>query len=1378
MTYSTTGFTHLHVHTEHSLLDGAGQLVNAVTKVAADGQKALAITDHGNLGGAWKFADYARKAGVKPIIGIEAYLALSADWRKDPDRKNPEDVLVARDDDTAADVDEDERGKNVKSSQKTKAYEHITLLAETPEGWRNLLRMVNESANSFRKKPLMDYDLISQFSAGIIALTGCLGGPVLGPMSRAVQSLTEAEAYRRELDTSDADPEIDASAASAERAAQEHERQARTNLERIIAAVGRENVYVEVMEHGIAHESAALPRMAALAEEYELKLVATNDAHYVYDTDADAHEAWLAIQSGHTLDDEKRFKFHGKGYHLRTEEEMRALRDEDWWQTAVSNTAIVAERCADVIPAPSMRLPKFDVPEGFKDAPAYLVSLIQEGINQKHTGGCPPEVNDRLKTELKVIRKMGFADYFLIVQDVIKWARSDYTAKDWIAYTHGETFDESTRSRKRPIRVGPGRGSAAGSAVSYYLGIVQVDPLENNLLFERFLEPGRKGMPDIDVDFEKARLREVHDYLSLRWGEKRVARIGSFSAAKTRRAIKDAGRVLRIPELGNKLAKLVPVAGGQPFTFTKLDDLHDGPSQAFRDLIEEVGDDAERLVALARGIENTVNGESIHACGTLISDADMDDLVPLRNDRSKVGDGMKAVTQWDGKDVDAYGLLKLDVLGLRNLDIISKAVEFIEQTTGETVDPDNLPSPNTKSNARVDAAWQLLQSGKTAGIFQMESDGMSKLAQAIRPDCLTDLSAIVALYRPGPLSANMHVAYADRKNGLQEISYRGWTSDPVETEALASVLNETQGTMVFQEQIMRLGAVVAGFDAEMRSSLRKAMGKKIRALMDEVGVAFMNNAGQEFTDEDGNVTSPKFSEATAKLLWRDMEGAAEYLFNASHSAAYAQLAYVTAYLKANWPAEYGAAILAIPSSDEKRGAALRALREEGIKVRKPNVNKSLAVTTPLDGKTVILGLAEIKGFGTQSADRIVASRAIDGPFEDLHDLCTRKILTDTTDVNKSENVVSSSDVEALIEAGALDDFGPRLGLMRIARASKAAPCPTPEGEWGVIERSIRQRTRLGVIMGKHPMKILRKQIAAWHVPLGKKLGGTPVQIEQIPDESGQNTLVVGILSSWSETTYSKGRMARFTLESPESTISGVLWDDTLTLMRTTNTIPVVGSIVAVSARVSVREVEVEDEEGNIVETVTTKELSGKQMWALNLDDPDTTPRAAADAVPFDLRTIGDTAPEMPVTRQTSTRRRRAAAPTPTLSKDSAPAAVPTPEPEPEEDDALKPVYIGGKRQIPVVGRSTIASTVMWTREPSMLRRLEMSIQKSDAAFRAFWNPGTTLVLDNETEEPIALVVDVPGRPDQFELPEMMPIPDSEADVIPLEAVLDAGRQTA
>ncbi|KQO98862.1 DNA polymerase III subunit alpha [Leifsonia sp. Leaf264] len=1179
---TTGGFVHLHVHTEFSSLDGMVKIKDGVKLAVADGQPAFACTDHGTVGGAWQLNNACREAGIKPLVGVEVYVAVAPTWQQEPDRTQRDSMLVDRDDESSVDEDAAERGGSKKSDQKRKYYQHLTLFATTPTGWKNLATIMDISEESgYYMKPRIDYTLLKQYSEGIIALTGCLGGPVLGPVSRHVTALNKVIS----------DP---ARAADWQAKADDAMAEARRGLDRVIDAVGHDNVYVEIMEHGIESESIALQAAVDLAAEYNLPVVATNDAHYTHADDHDTHGAWLAVQSGSVLSDPKRFQFHGRGYHLRSEAEMRALRPEPWWQVACDNTVKVAERFDDnVLPVPKLHLPKYPVPDGYADAHSFLKMLIREGAKKRYPDGMTAEIRERLQMETEIVHSQGFDDYFLIVWDLIKWAREDGNLPDWEPIEKG-------------ILVGPGRGSAAGAVMSYCLEIVDIDPLENNLLFERFMEPGRKDMPDIDIDFEKRYVDRVRAYLAYKWGRDKVARIGTHAVAQTKAAIKDAARVLELPDVGNRLTKVI----ANMTTFDELFDLTNGGTEKFRSELAELGENGQTVVDLARKINGTLKGEGIHACGIILSDEPLRGLIPLRRDRSKAASGgLTAVTAWDAPDIVDFpgvGLLKLDVLSIRNLDIVSQAIEFIEETTGEHLDARNLPHPNTKGDSRVDKAYSVLRAGQTAGVFQMESSGMKKVAQDVGPESLNDLSAILALFRPGPLSAGMVDQYSDRKAGTAQVDYSQFTDDPAEQEAIASVLGETYGVWVYQEQLMRLGSVVAGFDAVLRSKLRKAVAKKKADVMAEVTKYFLDGAVQEFRDENGNVTSIKFKRETAEKLMEAMKGSASYLFNASHSAAYAQISYITAFLKANWPAEYGAAILATTSEKERRLAAIDALQEEGVEILPPDVNRSQKVTSP-EGLSVRIGLAEIDKVGQLGEDIVEIRDHAKVPFTGLGTLVTR--LYNVPD----KKAPSIAGLEGLIEAGAMDSFGPRLGQLMVVRALRSnSRLPIPDAEFGILEKSMRQRARLGVSLGEHPLRSLREQMMAWTLPgveldddwrlqkVSRSQGARAKPVNKIPDTHNADVLTAGLLSQWAESPYAKGRRANITLEAAGARIAGVMWDDAL---KTVRNAPEVGSIVAAFGSVQMRSRDVEDEDGNVIETVTTKEMTFRRVFPISLTDP-------------------------------------------------------------------------------------------------------------------------------------------------------------------------------
>ncbi|MBG0738667.1 DNA polymerase III subunit alpha [Paeniglutamicibacter antarcticus] len=1191
-------FVHLHNHTEFSSLDGLSRLKTVAKTAAALGQTAMAETEHGSLAGAWRFTKACQAAGIKPIIGIEIYMSIG-------DRFLRNSEIVDRNDDTTADADDG------KGETKEKRYEHLTLLARNEQGWKNLLALHNKAEESYWYKPRIDYALLKEHGEGLIVLTGCLAGPVAGPLSRAAAT---------------------AAAGDAEKSV-EFASEAKNNLDTLIDCVGKENVYLEIMYHGIGAEQSVLKPIAQLSREYDVPMVVTNDCHYEKDEDSGAHEGFLAVGSKKGLDDPARFKFNGGGYYVKSEQEMLDIKPgSKTWADACAMTQVIADRCDDqVIPTPHQRLPKYPLPEGFTDSNVYLKKLVKDGaVNRygydlatKERIPLSAEVKERLKTELDIIAEMGFPDYFLIMWDVINWCRTDAPIE----------FDNPDAPRKKPILVGPGRGSAAGSAVSYCLRIVGIDPLYNNLLFERFLEPGRAGMPDIDVDFEKARRDEVFAYLAYRWGKGNVARIGTFGVALSKAAIKDAARILKPSgpseeikaqakeffiagergkgatllrdaekvaadraaqkmRLGNKMSDLVPASGEKAYDFAQLTDTKDQAGQAFRDLVDESGEDAQAILELARAFEGVIKNESIHACGFVVSPEPLDELVPLRwaSHAADADPAAPRVICWDGPEVEDYGFLKMDILGLMNLDIVSTALENIEMTTGEHLTMDSIPHPDIKGDPKVDAAFALIAAGNTGGVFQMESGGMVKIAQDVVPESLTDISAIVALFRPGPLAAKVPDRYAARKNGREEVDYDEFTSNKMEQEWIAKVLDDTYGKFVFQEQLMRLGTVISGFDASQRSVLRKAVGKKDAKKMAEVGKMLAAGAEQEFFDESGVLISPKFSAKTAAHMFELMKGSASYLFNASHSAAYAQLAFVTAYLKANWPVEYAAAILAIADKDDKRMNAFWSLKTDGITVLAPDINLSLARTAPVNG-SVQMGLAEVKEVGA-AGHYILAERILNGEFKNLHDVLTRVTVPGKNGTEPTKLPVGA--IQGLIEAGAMDSFGPRLGQLMTLRAAHKSDLSPIDAEWSDVEESTRQRQRLGVSLGTHPLQSLKEEILAWEGPAG----GRATPLHKIADENGEAVLTVGVISMWEEKGYSGGRRANFALESSKVTIQGVMWDRTLSNLRRRGTVPKVGDVVAVSGKVNVRTTSVGDEDVETQETITTKELSIFEVWQI------------------------------------------------------------------------------------------------------------------------------------------------------------------------------------
>lgn len=1408
---STGGFVHLHVHTEHSKQDSIARVTALAQNAAADGQVAIAMTDHGNTGGAYKFVQACKKAGVKPILGIEAYMALTpeADWEPvndaDAAAKDAGVPLAMR---PGVRFQKATRhGMDAESGKaKRVTNNHITILARNEAGWRNLCAITNKAEDSVYYKSLIDYALIKEHGEGLIVLTGCLGGPVASHVAAARRALRILAEDAPEQDVAGAQVEFDAQMD-----------QARTNLGHLIDCVGAENVYVEIMEHGLEAEGIEhIKLLSGLADEFNLRVVATNDSHYIDACDEDAHDSWLvngenARGNKTEKNDPDRWRFNGEGYWMRTAEEMRAIYPKArTWQRACDETLRIAERVEEnVIPDKGLRIPKFPVPadviaewEAGTEAtvadingvehPArkvgrrayrtpsalYLHQLVRQGAAERYGGVNSPEAKalglaSRLNFEFDVITGMGLEDYFLIVWDVLAWARSD---RGLATPEH----PEGVPGQKKPILVGPGRGSAAGSAISYCLWIVMVEPLANDLLFERFLDVARIGMPDIDVDFEAARRDEVYDYLVSRYGAEYIARIGAFQVAKTKRAIKDAARVLSNTPLGEKLAKAVPVHQGSPqgfpVIFEEVIDKETGrpkpnpEAQEFRDMV--AGDPAAaEIVALARSFENVIAGEGIHSAGVIISDEPLTDLIPMRRLRDKKGQIVGVpVALWDGRDIDDFGMLKLDALGLRNLDVVSAAVSHIEHVTGEVIDPDLLPDPDTEGDERVSNSFALLREGRTSGIFQLESSGMTELCEQIAPTEFGDLSALVALYRPGPMGAGMHTRYADRKNGREAVDYRIYTSDEAETAVIESVLGDTFGTCVaegervysatrglmvpiediqigelvqgvdeagrhvlapvtdhidngvrdtvlvrfsggrnirvtadhrilttkgwkpagdlteadsvaapwellgtgdtpglldsqwlrvldvtpqepvqvydltvdgihnfvaegvvvhncaYQEQMMVLAEVVAGFSADQKNRLRKAFSKKDRPAMEALQEVFLTQGQSEMTLDDGT-HKIAFAKNTLLELWRTFDASAEYLFNKSHSAAYGYLAYVTAYLKANWPTEYGAGILGVTDKADKRLLALFALAQEGIEVLPPDVNLSRAKTSPdpHNPSAVRLGLTEIRDVGNNGR-WIEVERDRGGAFTDMRDLMTRvKVPGPDGSLTAKLSVTA---VEGLIEAGAFDSLGlNRMGLMIALRAATAdVDLGGVQAEWSPLEASTRQRIRIGVALGNHPLTAYRDTLRDYVFNertdrWGNIIGGRPAPLHRVAEMPKGNTITLGVLTSWTERTTRNGaKMANFTIEGTKAAMSGTMFSDAMRELTRSGSMPQIGDIVGLAGQVKTRTittVEVDPETGEEVEeSRDVRELIGSFMEVVEVD---TVPRIDLPEVADDDR---------------------------------------------------------------------------------------------------------------------------------------------------------------
>ena len=903
------------------MLDGAARIEKLAEEVARSGDGAIAMTDHGNVFGAFDFYKTMKNAGVKPIIGIEAYVAPESRF----DKKRVKWAEGGEDDVSAGG-----------------AYTHMTLLAENNVGLANLFRLSSlASLEGFYYKPRMDRELLSQYGQGLIATTGCAAGEI--------QTRIRMGAYN------------EARAAAA-------------NYRDIF---GADNYFVEIMDHDIEIERRVKDDLLKLAKELGLPLVATNDLHYTYSDDAKHHEALLCIQSGTTLADPKRFKFEGKEYYLKDAATMRRIFKD--LEIACDNTLAIAERCNIKMRENENLLPQFAVPKGESEN-SWLVKEAEAGLLEKFgvksMDEIAPQYQARLHFELDVMTKMGFAGYFLVVADLVAHAK------------------------REGIRVGPGRGSAAGSLVSYALGITGLDPIKHGLLFERFLNPDRISMPDIDLDFDERRRSEMIRYATNKYGDDRVAQIITYSTIKSKAAIKDAARVLGYPyALGERLTKaLPPPIMGKDVSFQGVFDKDDdryGEAQEFRNIYES-DPDSKTIVDMARGLEGLKRQWSVHAAGVILSREPLIDVIPIHK---RDVDG-SIITQFDMGACEATGLLKMDFLGLRNLSVLDDCLENIKNNQARTIVLESLELSDKKT-------FELLSRGETLGVFQLDSAPIRALLRSMAPDSFEDISAVIALYRPGPMGVNAHNDYADRKNKRKRI-------EPIHPElsaALDEILADTYGLIVYQEQVMAIAQKLAGFSLGRADLLRKAMGKKNKEILDKEYVHF----------EEG-MRNNGFSSIAIEELWKTLIPFSDYAFNRAHSAGYGVLSFWTAYLKANYPTEYMAALLTSVRDDKDKSALyLNESRRMGIKVLPPDVNFSNAEYTP-GGSDIRFGLTAIRNIGENVVASIVKNRNEKGNYTSFSDFLAK---VDQTVCNKKT-------IESLIKAGAFDSLGhSRKGLMSI-----------------------------------------------------------------------------------------------------------------------------------------------------------------------------------------------------------------------------------------------------------------------------------------------------------------------------------------------------------
>jgi DNA polymerase-3 subunit alpha len=915
-------FAHLHVHTEFSMLDGAARVKDLVAAVKADGQPAVAITDHGVMYGVVDFYKAATAAGVKPIIGVEAYVTPGSRF------------------------DRPSRADNVRH--------HMTLLAENQVGYRNLMHLVSKSyLEGYYYKPRMDLDLLSRHSEGIIATSGCLGGHVA--------SLLAPDASREEGNqqtSRDFDGAVEAAAMYQD-------------------IFGRDNFFIELGDHGIEAQRRILPDLVDISHKINAPLLAANDSHYITAQHAAAHDVLLCIQTGSTLDDENRFRFEGSGLYVKTATEMRSLFPEERFPGAMTNTLWIAERVDVELEFGKILLPTFPVPDGQTER-SFLRELVEKGARERYGDPLPDDARERIEHELRIIEEMGFPAYFLIVWDLIRYAR------------------------EQRIRTGPGRGSAAGSIVAYTLRITDLDPLQYGMIFERFLNPGRREMPDIDMDFDERYRGELIRYAAEKYGSDHVAQIVTFSTIKGKQAIRDAARVLGHPYgLGDRVAKLMPPAilgkeasleqcltGPLPDADVAIKDWY-ANAAGLREAYEAEAE-VRQVVDAAKGLEGLRRQDSIHAAAVVIAPEPLIGLVPIQ----QKGESAEVVTQYEMHGIADLGLLKMDFLGLRTLAIIERTLELIEAAGADPVDIDNVPLDDRET-------FELIRHTDTIGVFQLEGSAMRSLIRALQPETFDHIVATNALFRPGPMGQNMHYEYAERKNRRKPVEYPHPATQPF--------LESTYGIIVYQEQVMQVAQDLAGYSMAEADNLRKAMGKKIKSVMEAEKEKFGEGCVAQ-----GHPPS------LGRELWDAIEPFAGYGFNIPHSACYAYIAYQTAYLKAHYPAEYMAAILTSTKKDKDRTALyLGECRSMGVEVLVPDVNESEVDFTVRDGK-IRFGLSAVRNVGEGVVERIIAARVEGGLFTDFHDFVNR---VDMSALNRRT-------VESLIKAGAFDALGlTRKGLI-------------------------------------------------------------------------------------------------------------------------------------------------------------------------------------------------------------------------------------------------------------------------------------------------------------------------------------------------------------
>ena len=998
-------FVHLHLHTDYSMLDGACETKKLVNRVKELGMPAVAMTDHGNIFGAVEFVDAAKEAGVKPIVGCELYIC-----KKDDHRASPEGD----------------------------SYNHLIVLAENDEGYRNLVKIVSEaSLHGFYYKPRISKRFLAEHAKGLIAMSACLKGEV-------AEELVEGN--------------------------YEKARQAAVTFNDIF---GNGNFYLEIQDQGLPEEQRIQSNLLKLEQELGIPLVATNDSHYLCEDDAHAQDVMVCIQTGKSINDTNRLKFANNQFFVKSPAEMAKVFSG--YERVLARTMEIAERCNLELKKVREPFPKFDVPPGYS-LDDYFEHVTREGFARRLAllrelqtmGRLKHPLEDyeaRLAREIGIIRQMQFAGYFLIVWDFIRYAKENN------------------------IPVGPGRGSAAGALVAYALGITDIDPLQNELLFERFLNPERVSMPDIDIDFCMNRRGEVINYVTQKYGRDQVAQIITFGTMAAKAAIKDSGRAMDVPYAEvERITKMIPAT----LNITIDGALKDSPPLATAYQSEP---QTKELIDTAKKLEGLVRNSGVHAAGVVISPQPLTDLVPLHRTKND-----EIVTAYDMKAVEKLGLLKMDFLGLTTLTIIDDALRLIDHTRGERLNLERLELDDATTYERV------FHTGLTSGVFQFESHGMRDVLRRYKPTTVEDLTALNALYRPGPIQGGMIDDFIDRKHGRKKIEY--------ELPQLEAVLKETLGVIVYQEQVMQIANLLAGYSLGEADLLRRAMGKKDPEKMAKQRARFVQGAAER-----------SFPSKKIEKIFDLMEQFAGYGFNKSHSAAYALLAYQTAYLKTHYPIEFMAALLtSVSSSTDDVVKYINECREMGIAVEPPDVNVSDWSFTP-HGEAIRFGLGAVKNVGQHAIDSIVAGRKELGQFTSIFQFCE---IVDLRLLNKRV-------MESLIKSGAMDQLGRRAQLMAVVdnamehaaktqrdsamgqhglfgvfadEAPRAQEKPLPNlPDWDEHQRLAYEKEILGFFITGHPLEKYRDKLLDFHAL-------TTAEVAELKSSTGKDdTLIGGVLKN-------------------------------------------------------------------------------------------------------------------------------------------------------------------------------------------------------------------------------------------------------------------------